>query len=407
MIPAPGSNPEDYTAIMVMDSSLPPLPLPSIITERQVQSDASELSYHILEAGSTPARNRPLLLLLHGFPEIAYSWRKVMPQLADAGYYVVAFDQRGFGRTTGWDTTEFGKADLRTFSMTSLVRDVIVLVYALGYKHVKCVVGHDYGAVTASMCALARPDFFQGVVLMSHPFKGSPSLPFNIANENSQDNDGSKPDIHKDLANLSEPRKHYKWYYSTLSANEEMTNPGEGLHDFLRGYFHLKSADWKGNKPYPLTAWTATELAKMPYYYIMPLNTGMRAVVANDMAHEDHREVEEKNSRWLPDADLRVYAQEYGRTGFQGGLNWYRVQTDPGKLKELDMFAGKKIEIPCLFISGTKDWGIYQEPGVVERMSEVCSDFRGVSMIEHAGHWVQQEQPQRVVEEVLGLLRSL
>ncbi|KAI9873173.1 MAG: hypothetical protein M1830_000750 [Pleopsidium flavum] len=392
---------------MNLNSSLPPMPLPSGITERQVHSDASELSYHILEAGGTPARDRPLLLLLHGFPEIAYSWRKVMPQLADAGCYVVAFDQRGFGRTAGWDTAGFGKVDLRTFSTTNMVRDVIVLVYALGYKHVKSVVGHDFGAVTASLCALTRPDFFESVILMSHPFKGSPSLPFNIANDSSQDNDERKADIHMDLANLPEPRKHYKWYYSTLSANEEMTTPREGLHDFLRGYFHLKSADWKGNEPQPLTAWTATELAKMPYYYIMPLHSGMREAVAKDMAQENHQEVEKKSSRWLPEADLKVYAQEYERTGFQGGLNWYRVQTDPSKTRELDMFAGKKIEIPCLFISGSKDWGIYQEPGVVERMSEVCSDFRGVEIIEDAGHWVQQEQPQRVVEEILGLLRSL
>lgn len=387
----------------------PPLPLPPGVTERQVRGDASQLSYHVLEAGVTTAQDRPLILLLHGFPEIAYSWRKVMPQLADAGYYVVAFDQRGFGRTTtiGWEDAEFGKLDLRKFSMLGLVRDVIVLVYALGYRHVKCVVGHDYGAVTASLCALTRPDFFDGVILMSHPFKGSPSLPFNISNNNARGKDGGGSDIHKDLANLPEPRKHYKWYYSTQPANEEMSKPREGLHDFLRGYFHLKSADWKGNGPYPLTGWTATELAKMPYYYIMPLHGGMRAAVASDMADEDRSEVEKKASRWLPEPELQVYEQEYGRTGFQGGLNWYRVQTDPSKIKDLDMFAGKKIEIPCIFVSGTKDWGIYQEPGVVERMSEVCSDFRGVKMVEDAGHWVQQEQSQRVVEEILGFVRNL
>ena len=390
-----------------MPNSLPPLSLPSGITERQVQSPASELSYHVLEAGRSSARDRPLLLLLHGFPEIAYSWRKVMPRLADAGYYVVAFDQRGYGRTSGWDTAEFSKVDLRTFSVANLVRDVIVLIYALGYKHVKSVVGHDFGAVTASLCALTRPDFFESVVLMSHPFKGAPTLPFNVANEESHEGEGSKSDIHQELANLPEPRKHYKWYYSTEPANNEMSNPPDGLHDFLRGYFHLKSADWKGNKPHALEAWTATELAKMPYYYIMPLHSGMREAVAKDMANENTKEAQTKGLQWLPDHELDVYAQEYGRTGFQGGLNWYRVQTDPKNLKELDMFAGKKIERPCLFVSGEQDWGVYQEPGVIEKMSEVCSDFRGVKMIEHAGHWVQQEQPQRVVNEILGFLQNL
>lgn len=329
-----------------------------------------------------------------------------MPQLADAGYYVVAFDQRGFGRTTGWDAAEFGKVDLRTFSVTILVRDVIVLIYALGYKHVRCVVGHDFGAVTASLCALTRPDFFESVVLMSHPFKGAPSLPFNIANEESHESEKSKSDVHKELANLPEPRKHYKWYYSTEPANKEMSSAPDGLHDFLRGYFHLKSADWQGNKPHALEAWTATELAKMPNYYIMPLHSGMREAVAKDMASESSAEVQKKGSHWLPDHELSVYAQEYRRTGFQGGLNWYRVQTDPKNLKDLHMFAGKKIEIPCLFISGEQDWGVYQEPGVIEKMSEVCSDFRGVRMIERAGHWVQQEQPQKVVNDILGLLHN-
>jgi pimeloyl-ACP methyl ester carboxylesterase len=96
--------------------------------------------------------------------------------------------------------------------------------------------------------------------------------------------------------------------------------------------------------------------------------------------------------------------EEYLRTGFQGGLNWYRVFTDPSKQRELDMFAGGKIETPCIFISGTKDWGTYQEPGVIENMSKVCADFRGVNLIEDAGHWVQQEQPEAVLKVILAFL---
>ncbi len=127
----------------------------------------------------------------------------------------------------------------------------------------------------------------------------------------------------------------------------------------------------------------------------------MREAVAKDM--ESAINVH-KSSRWLPDNELEIYAQEYARTGYQGGLNWYRVQTDPERMKDLHMFAGKKIEVPALYISGTKDWGTYQEPGVVEKMSEVCAAFKGIKMIEDAGHWVQQEQPERVVEEILDFL---
>ena len=382
------------------NTKLVPLNLPAGLTERYITSKASALTYHIIEAGS---KGKPLLVLLHGFPEIAYSWRKVMPELGKH-YYVVAADQRGYGRTTGWDTSSFEEVDLRTFSVTNLIRDMVVLVHALGYHKVDCVIGHDFGAVAASLCALARPDFFQRVVLMSHPFKGSPKLPFDVDNAQGSKLE-DKADIHKGLAALPEPRKHYKWYYSTGPANAEMSPP-EGLHDFLRGYFYLKSADWAGNNPQPLEAWSATELAKMPYYYIMPLKAGMREAVAKDMAREDQEQVQNSSSRWLPDTELDVYVNEWARTGFQGGLNWYRIQTNPKWLEDLDMFAGKTIEVPCLFISGSKDWGIYQEPGVVEHMAEVCTDFRGVKMIDGAGHWVQQEQPERVIEEIMIFLRS-
>ena len=386
----------DRNLIMTsLSSTIPsqykPLPLPSPLSERYITSSASELSYHILEAGT---KGNPLVLLVHGFPEIAYSWRKIMPGLAKTGYYTVAIDQRGFGRTTGRDTSEtsFEKVDLQTFSVINLVRDLVVLVNALGYRQVDCIVGHDFGSVTASLCALTRPDLFHKVVLMSHPFKGSPTIPFDVV---SKAETIPTRDIHRDLANLPNPRKHYKWYYSTRDANAEMA-ASDGLRQFLRGYFYLKSADWHGNNPRPLEAWTAEELAKMPLYYIMPLNSGMRESVEKELDDGVDR-----SQRWLPDAELDVYVQEYERTGFQGGLNWYRVQTDPLRLRDLDMFAGKKIEVPCLFIAGTKDWGTYQEPGVIEKMASVCTDFRGVKLIEGAGHWVQQEQPEETLQAII------
>jgi pimeloyl-ACP methyl ester carboxylesterase len=134
----------------------PPLPLPPNIAESYLPSH--DLTYHLLSAGERP---KPLVLCLHGFPELAFSWRKIMPGIAEDGYYVVAYDQRGYGRTTGWDTREYASVDLNTFTFTRLVRDVVILVNALGYKEVACVIGHDFGAVVASMCALMRPDLFK------------------------------------------------------------------------------------------------------------------------------------------------------------------------------------------------------------------------------------------------------
>ncbi|KAL1970992.1 hypothetical protein VTN77DRAFT_2826 [Rasamsonia byssochlamydoides] len=394
------------------------LPLPPGVTSRQVDltSTSSGLNFHILEAGYTPARDRPLIVLLHGFPELGFSWRNVLPLLADAGFYAVAPDQRGFGRTTGWDTRGFDEVDLSTYSLTQLVRDIVVLVYALGYRTVRCVVGHDAGAVTAALCALIRPDLFQSVVLISHPFNGTPSLPFNVANDpaawNKKDSGGAESaaatDVHEQLAALG--RKHYKWYYSTASASADMTAPPQGLHEFLRGYFHLKSACWAGNDPHPLRGWTASELAQLPYYYIMPLNATMPEAVALEMARESETAKQLSHS-WLPDTDLAVYVSEYARTTFQGGLNWYRVRTaEGGRLtRDFDLFAGQKLHPPCAFIAGQKDWGTYQEPGAIEKMVEgvVCDDFRFLKVVEDAGHWIPQEKPEEVVEGILQLVRSL
>lgn len=384
-----------------MPPNYAPFPLPSGITSRYVPTAPHSLTFHILEAGSVPS-GQTLIILVHGFPEIAYSWRHTILPLATAGYHVVAFDQRGYGRTHSPE----GSIPLSEFRPLNLIKDVVVLAHALGHQKVRCIVGHDFGAVTAALCALARPDFFESVVLMSHPFKGAPLLPLKPAATAVQRSEAAV-DMEAELAQLERPRKHYKWYYCTPEAGKEMTEPKEGLHEFMRGYFHLKSADWKGNDPHPLEGWTATELAKMPRYYIMDKGDSIRQAVAKDMAHEDPEAVKENSQRWLSDAELAVYVREYSRTGFQGGLNWYRVQTQPSVAGELEVFAGKKIEVPCLFVSGEKDWGSFQEPGAVENMGKICTDFRGARYIEGAGHWLPQERWQDAVQEILGLINSL
>jgi pimeloyl-ACP methyl ester carboxylesterase len=360
--------------------------------------DINGLTMHVLEAGfETPGR--PCVLLLHGFPELAYSWRKVMPALAEAGFHVIAPDQRGYGRTTGWDGRYDG--DLASFRMTNLVRDALGLVFALGYRSVAGVVGHDFGSPVAAWCALIRPDVFRSVVLMSAPFGGPPTLPLGSAS--GAPRTPVPPDIHAALAALERPRKHYHWYYSTREADHDMRNCPQGLHAFLRAYYHYKSADWKANKPFRLAGWTATELAKMPAYYIMDLAQNMAQTVAPEMPSA----ADVVACQWLPEEELAVYSEEYGRTGFQGGLQWYRCRTQGVGLADLEIFAGRAIDVPSCFIAGASDWGVYQKPGDFESMqSTACSDLRGCHLLEGAGHWVQQEQSEQVSRLLLEFLRG-
>ena len=190
--------------------------LPAGIRSRFV-NDINGLTMHMLEAGferSDQTQDQPCVLLLHGFPELAYSWRKVMQPIAQAGFHVIAPDQRGYGRITGWDADYDG--DFGAFRMLNLVRDALGLVSALGYRSVAAVVGHDFGSPVAAWCALVRPDVFRSVVLMSAPFAGPPPLPFDTANHAPNTGAAAFPaKVLDDLAALQRPRKHYQWCYST------------------------------------------------------------------------------------------------------------------------------------------------------------------------------------------------
>jgi len=377
-------------------TSLPDIPLPPGIRSRFVE-DINGLRMHVLEAGFE-TRRRPCVLLLHGFPELAFSWRKVMPALAGAGYHVIAPDQRGYGRTTGWDGSY--DRDLNSFRLLNLVRDALGLVAALGYRSVESVVGHDFGSSVAAWCALVRPDVFRSVVLMSAPFGGPPPLPFHTADSPP----GKKPEdpVHRELAALPRPRKHYQWYYSTREANAEMHNPPQGVHDFLRAYYHHKSADWNGNQPYPLKSWSTSELAKLPTYYVMDFASNMAETVAKEMPSAEAIAA----NQWLPDRELAFYSAEYARTGFQGGLQWYRCGTSGAFTAELQTWSGRRIDVHSCFISGKQDWGVYQRPGVYEAMQQsACTHMLGCHLIDGAGHWVQQEQPEQVSRLLLQFLR--
>jgi pimeloyl-ACP methyl ester carboxylesterase len=390
----------------VVESSTPTLPpygngtLPSGIRSRTV-GNVNGLAMHVLESGFEVS-GRPAVLLLHGFPELAYSWRKVMLPLASAGFHVIAPDRRGYGRTTGWD--DGYDVDLEPFGFLNRVRDTLALLAALGYRSVAGVVGHDAGSPLAAWCALIRPDVFRSVIMMSAPFGGPPPLPYDADHAGATISiRPSQANIDDELAALPRPRKYYMRYFTTRDANRDMRFAPQGLHDFLRAYYHYKSADWKDNKPFSLKARTAEQLAKLPTYYVMDLDKNMAETVAPEMPSSSAVAA----CKWLTEPELGVYTTEYGRTGFQGGLDEYRCAFDAKQETELRLFSGRTIDVPSIFVGGKSDWGVYQTPGALEMMSDhVCAHMLGVHLIEGAGHWVQQEQPEKVSKILLGFLTS-
>ena len=372
--------------------------LPSQIRSN-VCKGVNGLDIHYLEAGFE-GKNKPLIVLLHGFPELSYSWRKIILPLSESGYHVVAPDQRGFGATTGWDNSYV--SDLSSYYQVNLVRDILGFVSALGYAKVASIIGHDSGAAVAGWSALIRPDIYNSVVLMT-PFAGASVLPIDTSKKLSIYKDPVDT-ISEDLAALPRPRKHYQHYYRTRMANSDITNSEDGLASFIRAYYHHKSADWENNDPFPLASWTAEELAKMPTYYIMDLNDTMAEAVAKHMPTSQ----EIASCKWLSEDELQVYVSEYGRTGFQGGLNWYRSGGSEGNKRALELFSGMKMQVPAMFVAGRQDWGIYQKPGAIDRMKEeVCTSMDNMHLVDNAGHWVQQEQPEAVLKHLVSFLSEV
>jgi pimeloyl-ACP methyl ester carboxylesterase len=376
---------------------LDPALLPSGVRSRFVDG-VNGLRVHVLEAGYETS-GRPAVVLLHGFPELAYSWRRVMGPLAAAGYHVFAPDVRGYGRTSPMPVGY--NDDRRPFGTINKVKDVLALVSAMGYRSVAAAIGHDQGSPLAGWCALSRPGVFRSVAMMSAPFGGAPALPFNTANTTRIAPTPVNPDaIYDDLAKLTPPRKHYQRYYQAAEANDNLWHPSQGLLAFLREYYHMKSADWTQNDPHPLAARTAAEWAKLPRYYVMDLNKGMAEQVASEMPTA----AEIAANTWLPDSALRVHAEEFGRTGFQGGLNGYRGS--PGDV-DLQIFSGRTIDVPATFMAGKKDWGVYQNPGALDRLEKnLTTNYRGTHLVDGAGHWVQQEQPDALVNLLLDFLTN-
>lgn len=180
----------------------------------------------------------------------------------------------------------------------------------------------------------------------------------------------------------------YQHYLATRQANEDLTRPPQGLAPFLRTFFHVKSGDWSGNRPHPISPPTADAFASLPTYYIMERGKTM----SENVAPFSPSPAEFQACIWLSDEDLSVYVREYGRNGFQGGLQTYRVHADPTLNAELGLFSGRTIDAPSLFIGGERDWAPYVAPGAIDAMiTKAMTKLHLIEMIDGAGHWIQQD----------------
>jgi hypothetical protein len=179
------------------------------------------------------------------------------------------------------------------------------------------------------------------------------------------------------VAALKPPRKYYMKYYATREANE---NCGT-LRRECMPFAGLLPHEETGSKTthFPLRRRTASEWAKLPRYYVMDLDKGMAETVAPEMPSAAAIAA----CKWLPDNELKVYSTEYGRTGFQGGLQGYRLRWIRKYAAELQMFSGRTIDVPSLFVAGESDWGVYQNPGDLEKMQNTaCARMLGVHLVD-------------------------
>ena len=313
--------------------------------------DVNGIRMHIAEQG-----RGPLVLLCHGFPESWYSYRHQLPALADAGYHAVAPDMRGYGQTESPEAVE-------RYTLLHLVGDMIGLIDALGAPSA-VIVGHDWGAPVAWHSALLRPDRVRGVVGLSVPFR---------------------PRTPRPPTTLMAQTPHAVAY--TLYFQERGVAEAEFERDVRGSLTRLA---------YAASADAVRDGAPL-FDGMVPRGGGMLAQTTPTPPLP----------AWLSPDDLDFYTSELTRTGFRGGLEWYRNMDRNWEL--LAAFQGKTITVPALYIAGKQDPVIYLPgtPQAIENLHELVPQLRGRLIVPDCGHWTQQERPREVNQALLEFLRNI
>ncbi|MDZ7675706.1 MAG: alpha/beta hydrolase [Acidimicrobiales bacterium] len=317
------------------------------IRERTVA--VGDVDLHLLEAGD----DGPLVVLAHGFPELGWSWRHQLPALAEAGYRVIAPDQRGYGRSSRPEAL----ADYDIFHLTG---DLVGLLDHLDEEQATFA-GHDWGSMVVWNLALLHPERVRGVCGMSVPFPPRPPM----------------PPVQLMRAAFADSFFYIVYFQEPGVADAELgADPRRTMYRMLCG---LASPD-------ELTAEDATAFA-----------------ADDDRGFVDRIPTPDGLPDWLTQAELDHYVAEFERTGFTGGINWYRNLDRNWELTEhLD---GAHVKVPSLFIGGADDPVLAMTPPEIQ--DPFLDDHRGSVVIDGAGHWVQQEAPEPVNAALLGFLDEL
>lgn len=311
--------------------------------------ETNGIRMHIAEQGEGP-----LVILCHGFPESWYSWRHQLKALAEAGYHAVAPDQRGYGQT---DRPQ----QIAQYTQLHLVGDIIGLMDALGEQQA-VIAGHDWGAPVAWNTALLRPDRIRGVIGLSVPY--TPRGPV------------STTTVFREAIG---PRFYFLFFQEPGVAEKGLE---ENVRSSVRRILYSASGD-------------------------APRGEGIIGMVPEGGSFVSNAIDPETLPSWLTEADIDFYTKEFERTGFTGGLNWYRATDLTWEL--MAPFAGEPVTPPALYVAGDRD-GVVSFPGMqqlIPNLKMFVPNLRQTIMLPGCGHWTQQERPDDVNKAMIEFIRGL
>jgi pimeloyl-ACP methyl ester carboxylesterase len=317
------------------------------LTHRFVETNGIRM--HYVEAGQGPP-----VIMCHGWPESWYSWRHQIDAVSAAGFRAVAPDQRGYGQTDAPQSIE-------SYNILSLVGDIIGLANSLSVTD-SVIVGHDWGAPVAWNCALLRPDLFRACALLSVPY--IPRAPM------------------RPSAMWSAFEGQGQWFYQHY-----FQEPGRAeahLQAVVRGAIRKVLYGASGDAP-----------VGDRFEHLFPRDKGPLDMIS------DPKDL----PIWLTENDVDFFVGEFQRTGFRGGLNWYRNME---RNWELTAFLdGAQLRQPSMFAAGERDVVLRMVPGALELVDSSMPACHKKTIIPGAGHWIQQERPAEINRLLLEFLRSL